>query len=64
MKRRTVNVTITFPIGLLKSVDELVKENRYASRSALITEAVRRLLEREANTLEKLKRKLKPEWES
>jgi len=64
MKRRTVNVTITFPIGLLKSVDELVKENRYASRSALITEAVRRLLERELDLREKLKRKLKREWES
>jgi len=62
-KRRTVNVTITFPIGLLASVDKLVQENRYASRSALITEAVRHLLERELDLREKLKRKLKQEWE-
>jgi len=63
MKRRTVSIAITLPIGVLEQIDTLVKERRYASRSALITEAVRRLLERELDLREKLKRKLKQEWE-
>jgi len=47
MERRTKDVSLSLPVRLLESVDELVKEGRYASRSAFVTEAVRRLLERE-----------------
>jgi len=62
-KRRSVRVSVTLPHGVLKEINEIIREGRYVSRSALVAEAVRRLLEREAGAREQLKRKLKQEWE-
>jgi len=62
-KRRTVRVSVTLPHGILEQMDKLIEEGRYVSRSALVAEAVRDLLKREADVREQLKRKLKQEWE-
>jgi len=44
---RVKKLAISLPVGLAQQLDELVRSGRYTSRSALVTEAVRRLLERE-----------------
>jgi len=54
--KKSKKFTISLPPRVFELVEEAVRQGHYASRSALVCEAVRRLLERELSLIARLKR--------